>query len=670
MSSTGTITATGLASGLDVEGIVTKLLSIDKQPLVLLDTKEASYQAKLTAFGTLSGAVSSFQSAAAALNSTSLINSLKATSSDTSSVNATASSIAVAGSYTIETSQLAQAQTLVASGQASLTTSLGTGTLQFNFGTINGVGFNPVTGQYGAGTTFTNNGNGTKTVTITAGNDNLLGIRDAINNANIGVSATIVNDGSATPWRLALTSTSGVNNSMTIAETTHPGVGLDAFIHNDPTAVQTMDETTTATSATFKINGLQVTQPTNTVSNVINGVTLNLLKTNVGSPTTVSIAGDSTNFVTSVGAFVKSYNDLRSNISQLTAFDPSGANTGILIGDSVVNSISEQMQRALSTAIPGLQNSNITNLTQVGITVNDDGTLALDSSTLQSALTSNPKDVTALFATTARASDPLVSYVSSTTHTIPGNHIFNVTAIATQGKSVGNTAEASTTITAGLNDGLSLTVDGLVTSITIPAGNYTAAGLDAAIQSAINGAAALSARGSSVAVTDAGGVISIISNKYGSVSGVTVNGGTAFATLFPTGTTVTAGVDAAATLDGSAMTGSGQQLTSQDGLVIMLTGGATGPRGSIDFTQGYGFQISQLAASYLGSSGSIQAEANGINTQINSVADDRNRINARLVTLEAQYRAEFTALEVTISNLQQSSSFLTQQLSALNTRGR
>lgn len=667
MSSTGTITATGLASGLDVEGIVTKLLSIDKQPLVLLDTKEASFQAKLTALGTLSGAVSTFQSAASALNNASSIATTKATSSNTSAVSATAFSTAVPGSYTIETSQLAQAQTLVAPGQASLSASLGTGTLQFDFGTITGGAFNPVTGQY-AGATFTNNGSGSKTVTISAGNDNLVGIRDAINNANIGVSATIINDGSATPYRLALTSTSGASNSMRISETTAPGVGLDAFIHNDPAGVQHLDETTTATSAIFKINGLQVTQPTNSVSNVINGVTLTLSGTNVGAPATVSIAKDSSAFITAVQAFAKSYNDLQSQINQLTKFDPTGANTGILIGDTVVNGINQQVQHALTAAIPGLQNSSFTNLTQVGILRQSDGTLGVDTGVLQNALNTNSSDVTALFATIGRPSDPLVSFISAGANTIPGNHILNVTTIATQGKAVGSVV-SGTTITAGVNDTLSVTVDGVVTTVTIPAGVYTQSGLNAAVQSAINGDATLTSLGSTVAVSDTAGVLTVTSNKYGNISGVVVNGGNAAAGLFGAPVS-TAGVDAAGTLDGTPMTGNGQTLTSQDGLAIKVAGGATGPRGSIDFTQGYGFQLSQLAASYLGTKGTITSETNGINSSINAIGDQRNRINTRLVTLEAQYRREFTALEVTISNLQQSSNFLSQQLSALNTRGR
>jgi flagellar hook-associated protein 2 len=666
-STTGTITATGLASGLDVEGIVTKLLSIDKQPLVLLDTKEASFQAKLTALGTLSGAVSTFETAASALNNGSSISTTKASSSNTTAVNASAFSTAVPGSYTIETSQLAQAQTLVAPGQASLSTSLGTGTLQFDFGTISGGVFNSVTGQY-TGATFTNNGSGSKTVTITAGNDNLVGIRDAINNANIGVTATIINDGSATPYRLALTSTSGAANSMRVSETTAPGVGLDAFIHNDPAGTQHLDETTTGTSAIFKINGLQVTQPTNTITNVINGVTLTLSGTNVGAPATISISKDSSAFITAVQAFAKSYNDLQTQINQLTKFDPQGVTTGILIGDSVVNGINFQIQRSLTAAIPGLQNSSFTNLTQVGVAIQSDGTLGVDAGALQTALSSNANDVTALFATIGRPSDSLVSYVSSTANTLPGNHILNVTAIATQGNSVGSVV-SGTTITAGVNDTLSVTVDGVVTTVTIPAGAYTQSGLDAAIQSAINGDATLSGLGSSVAVSDTAGVLTVTSNKFGSVSGAVINGGNAAAGLFGV-PVATAGVDAAGTLDGSVMTGSGQTLTSQDGLAIKVAGGATGPRGSVDFTQGYGFQLSHLASSYLGASGTITSETNGINTSINAIGDQRNRINTRLVTLEAQYRAEFTALEVTISNLQSSSNFLSQQLSALNTRGK
>ncbi|MDH4284429.1 MAG: flagellar hook protein, partial [Gallionellaceae bacterium] len=203
---------------MDVNSIVSQLMTVEQRPLLALARKEASYQAQLSAYGSIKGALSSFQSAVSGLSNASRFQGLTATSSDTSIITASAASSAVAGAYSIDAiTSLAQAQKLAAAGQASSTAAIGTGTLTFDFGTISGGTFSSVTGKY-TGATFTSSGAGTKTVTIDATNNSLQGIRDAINAAKIGVTATIVNDGGASPYRLALSSDSiGKTNSIKIS---------------------------------------------------------------------------------------------------------------------------------------------------------------------------------------------------------------------------------------------------------------------------------------------------------------------------------------------------------------------------------------------------------------------------------------------------------------------
>jgi len=209
------ISTPGIGSGLDVNGIVTKLMSIEQQPLTALNSKVASYQAQLSGYGQIKSALSQFQSAVQGLSSPSQFQSLTATLADATVATASASTGATPGTYALEVTSLAQAQKLVAAGQASTSATIGSGsatTLSFDFGTIAGGTLS--NGTY-TGASFTSNGAGTKTVTINASNNSLSGIRDAINSANIGVSATIVNDGSASPYRLVLTdSTTGKTNSM------------------------------------------------------------------------------------------------------------------------------------------------------------------------------------------------------------------------------------------------------------------------------------------------------------------------------------------------------------------------------------------------------------------------------------------------------------------------
>lgn len=660
------ITSLGLGSGLDIEGIITKLMTVEAQPLTLLAKKEAAYQAKLTAYGTFKGSLSSFQSAAGALNSTSAINAVTATSSDTTILTASGTSAASVGNYSVEVTQLAKAQQLVAAGQTSISNSIGTGTITFDFGTISGGVFNSGTGQY-TGATFTSNGSGTKTVTINASDDSLAGIRDAINAANIGVTATIINDGSAAPYRLAISSNSqGDDQSLKITVTPAAG-GLDNFISNDPAGTQNLSETVTAQDALLKVNGVSVSSGSNTVSGAISGVTLNLKKTNTGSTATVTVGRDSASFSTLVSKFVSTYNDLNKTVKDLTKYDPKTGQAGLLIGDTTLRTIQSQIRSTLFANVPGLTTGQYTNVTQIGIGMGEGGEITLDSSKLSTALSSNSTDVAALFASLGRATDSLVSYVSSTSSTTVSNRAINITTAASQGAVVGVAPVALTTITAGVNDGLSFSVDGVAASVTLSPGSYTQAALDSAIQSAINGNSAISSAGLSVAVTDAAGVITITSNAYGASSIVSIIGGNGATNLFGAASVAgTAGTDVAGSVGGATLTGSGQYLTTTDGLKIQVAGGTLGSRGSIEFSRGMGYLLNSLTATYLKTDGVLDSKTDGFDNSIARLTDQADTLKLRLVALEKRYRAQFTALDKAISNMNSTSSFLSQQLSLLS----
>ena len=206
MASTGTgiISSAGIGSGLDVTALVSSLMAAEQAPLTALTKKQSSYNAQLSAYGTVKSALSTFQSTMQSLSATSKLLAVTATAGDSAVLTASGGAGAVPGTYAIEVTQLAQAQKLVAAGQASDQTAIGSGVLTFDFGTT-------------SGSTFAGNGQASKSVTIDSGSNTLAGIRDAINAANIGISATLVNDGSASPYRLSLSNTqSGAANSMKI----------------------------------------------------------------------------------------------------------------------------------------------------------------------------------------------------------------------------------------------------------------------------------------------------------------------------------------------------------------------------------------------------------------------------------------------------------------------
>jgi len=331
--STPAITSTGIGSGIDITGIVSKLMSVESLPLTQLATQEAGYQGQITALGSLKGALGSFQTAMSGMSTSAQFNSVTATPGDATVLTATAFSTATAGSYAVNVTTLAQAQSLGAAGQIDTTSAIGGGTsttLNFQFGTIAGAAVNGIYPDNPAAfTQDTSQAGGT--VTIDSTNNSLQGIRDAINKANVGVTASIVNDGSDNPYRLVLTSTSsGAKSDMNITVT--GDATLQNFLGYDPTtaANQNLTETANGQSAAFTVNGVAIQSTSNTVTTAIPGVTMTLLKAN--SSTTLAVARDTSAVQKAASDFVSAYNALNSTLSSLTSYDPTTKQAGALLG--------------------------------------------------------------------------------------------------------------------------------------------------------------------------------------------------------------------------------------------------------------------------------------------------------------------------------------------------
>lgn len=657
-------------SVLDVESIVSQLMSVEQKPLTRIATKEASYQSKLTAFGSLKSSLSQFQTAIKALSNISKFQTATATAANTSVASAVAGASAVPGSYSLEVSKLAQSQKLATAGQSSTTDVIGNGVISFDFGTITG-GTLDSSGKY-SGASFASNGSGIKTVTIDSTNNSLEGIRDAVNKANIGVTATIVNDGGTSPYRLSFSAAnSGSANSMKISVANDPvaSTALSDLLANDPAGTQALSETMTAQNAEFKVDGIAISKSTNAVSDVIEGVTLNLLAKNSGSPTTITVARDTASVTAAVNSFVSAYNTIASALKSTSAYNASTKVAGALNGDSSVRSIQSQLRGVLNAPVAGGA-SAFSLLSQVGVSMQKDGTLAVDDTKLQSALKTNFNDFAGLFAEAGKTTDSLVAYSGASTSTKAGAYAVTVTQLATKGSTQGSAA-AGLNITTGSNDTLQVQLDGVTTTITLSQGNYANAdALAAEIQSKINGDASFVKAGATAKVTQSGGVLTITSDRYGSASNASIVGGNGQADLQLSAGTTLAGKDVAGTINGVAATGAGQTLTGADdddseGLSIKITGGTTGTRGTINYSQGYAFQFNAIVDSLLDSDGLLAARTDGLNATIASLEKDKLRITDGLDAIEARYRAQYAALDVLLSNMNSTSTYLTQQLDAI-----
>ena len=195
MATTPTLTSPGIGSGLDVSAIVEKLMAVERAPLDALDKAETAVQSKISAFGTLKSSLAALQAAVKALATPAAFRSTTAQLANPALGTATAGDGATAGTYRLEVTQLAQSQKLASGGFASVSDVVGSGSLTFTFGTFAAGAFTP------------NAATGARTVAIPAGADSLAAVRDAVNAAGIGVTASIVNDGSVTGQRLVFSST-------------------------------------------------------------------------------------------------------------------------------------------------------------------------------------------------------------------------------------------------------------------------------------------------------------------------------------------------------------------------------------------------------------------------------------------------------------------------------
>ncbi|MBP6354790.1 MAG: flagellar filament capping protein FliD [Nitrosomonas sp.] len=650
------LSSPGIGSGLDVTGIVSQLMAVERRPLSALDSKEATQQTKLTAFGSLKGAVSSFQSSLAALASPEKFTGVAASITDTTLASVSATSKAVTGSHSMEIQTLAQSQKLKSANFATTGTTIGSGTMTIQFGT------------YSGGTFTLNPDKAAQSITISPNNSSLAGIRDAINLADAGVTASIVNDGSGNRLVIASEDT-GLSNALKITTTDADGnntdnAGLSQLVYDASTGGTTnLAETVSASNATLVIDGISISKASNKITDALEGVTLDLLKTNVGSTTTLNLTRDTASIQGAITGFVKSFNDLNKTITDLSKYNAETKQASILTGDSTVRSIQTKLRSAISDPLTSA-GGGLSLLSEVGVSFQADGTLKFDSTKLSKVLSDPTKDVSTLFASVGKTSDSLVSFVRAESDTANGTYALNISQIATQGSATGSVI-ASLAINSG-NNKLDFTIDGINASITLAEGTYTAASLAAEIQSKINGASTISSAGIKVIASESAGKLTITSNQYGSESTVAITGGNGKLDLFGTPTT-TDGVDVAGTINGITATGSGQTLTGagdSSGLVLNIIGGSTGARGDINFAHGFAAKLDKLLDEMLDDR-LIDSRIDGINSSIKDIESQRETLNRRLVDVEKRIRAQFTALDASIASMTQTSNFLLQQLPRL-----
>nr|WP_267876272.1 flagellar filament capping protein FliD [Massilia sp. AB1] len=454
-----------------------------------------------------------------------------------------------------------------------------------------------------------------------------------------------------------------------------PNPDIAALLGHDPGGVQGLKQTSAARDTLLNMNGIDIRSSSTTVTEAVQGVSLDV--TAVGSAT-LNVSRDTASVSSAVNNFVKAYNDLNKTITGLTGYNAETKTAGVLQGDASVRSIQSQLRRQLGTAVEGL-GGKLTTLSQVGITFQKDGNLAVDSSKLNKAVNENFAEIGGLFAAVGAATDGMIKFDKSGPATKPGTYGVNITTLASQGTLTSASAlSGSTTIAAGTTWRITLNQTDPVTAsktqdIALTAGTYTNEQLASMLRAAVNGNSVFAGAGDTVETkVDSNGLLSVSSSKYGSTSNIAIAtvSGTDPAILFG-GAAPVVGKDVEGTIGGVAATGNGQALTAAagspaEGIQISITGGAIGERGTVSFSKGFAFELTNLAASFTGKGSLLTSKTDGLNVTLKAINTQKDQFNSRLEGIEKRYRAQFTALDAALVSMQSTSAYLTQQLAALN----
>ena len=386
-----TISALGIGSGLDIASLVEQLVTAETSAKTLsLVRRESETQAKISAFGTLQGALSALQSKVNNLD-TGELEKRSASSSNEDVFTATALSTAALSQHSIEVEQLAQAHRLASGSYASPDTEVGTGTLTIEIG----------------GNSFD--------VVIDSENNTVSGIMDAINDAedNTGVSASLITAGGVA--RLVLTSEeSGAANSLRITQSGGDG-GLASLVY-DPGVDEQLSELDAALDSRIYVDGFLHTASTNNIDDALPGVTLNLKSEDPGTQHNLDVNLDVSTQRAAIEGFVQAFNAAIASISTVSSYNSETNTASALTGDSTVRQLSISLRSALSSISPGLA-GQLASLSEIGITVQVDGSLSIDQSKLDQALETQPERVQALLTgasgLTAQLSTVLSQYLDS-----------------------------------------------------------------------------------------------------------------------------------------------------------------------------------------------------------------------------------------------------------------
>ncbi len=658
----GTMSIGGLSSGLKTDDIIAKYMDLARRPQKTAQINQARAQQKLMAWQDLNTRVLALQSRSNAISSATAFQTKAATSSMEDMVQVSASSDATAGTYYINVNKTAKSHQIASQTYTGLDDSVSQGKITINV-----------------------EGNSTD-ITIDSSNNTLLGVKDAINKSSAGVSASVINEGTASSpaYRLVLTSKeTGSDHKMIIdAGATGINIGVDqAGAGSRDKVVQAADD------AEIMMGSLTFKRSSNTITDIIPGVTINIANPDPLKTIKIEVTKDTQAATKAVNDFVTQYNDIMKNVKEMTSFDKETGDTGVFLGDLNVQSLQMDLESMVTSSVsgipfvPGKQTYNA--LSTIGISTGIDGLLTVNSADLSNALKNNSEDVGKLFGATLTAESPYISLVSSNSDTKPSGYKgydINITQPATKawiraGKDMtgGAILAADEVVTINGKD-ITLKTGFTLAQVMSEINKYTSSTSVSAFETIDNGKSYLSFRSlqyGNKSIT----ISSPLSNAAGGTSGVGNVSLTATAYLGEGSLGVGAtGKDVAGTINGESCTGKGQILTVDSGenststvkgLQIMVTS-TIALSTNATFVKGIGSSIKEKLTSMTGMNGFFSVTQNSLSSEVDAITKDIADMETSLLSQQDAMYAKFNAMETQLSRLQSQGNYLSAQLGSLS----
>lgn len=598
---------TGMA-GFDWHTLVDQLIQVESYPLRNIDKRIDAGEARKEAWSKFDSLLKDFRAASRDLLDRGAFNKASATvgtaSTGASPFKATVTGSVALGSHRIEVVSLAEAEVYSSAGFSSSTDAL------------NVVG------------SFTING---KTINVNAG-DSLSSIRDAINSANAGVSASVLETVSGAEYKLVIKSdTRGAEG----IEYSDAGVG----------ALLGLSVTVEGTDAELVVDGLTVKRKSNTITDVIQGVTLDLYSESHGEKVSLTLASDQEGITESVEKWIDAYNQVKIFINQQQTAPEEGRNAPPLFSDSGLKSAESALQSAIGF-----------DLYRLGITRTNDGLLDFDKDKFMEQFNSDPESVELLFQRASSSTNPELTGIYIPVEAKAGTYDVSITSVATRASLSGTGFDGTFNATGSGDRTLSITdaSSGKTLDFVV---------MDAESVSDLVSRLNQELKDQGIAITASvatdGVNISLAHDRYGSEHGFSLSYTDPNLDQLGLAQGAYSGTDVQGTINGQAATGAGQELVSDEGVRFRYTGVATGAVGSVEVTTGAAARVE--AAIYgiaLNEDSMIVTSKSGIDRMIDRLEEQKLRIEDRLLQRRALLERQFYRMEQLLSAMQSQNAFI------------